>query len=432
MPFFKSWLSSQRIMLEGKSKFLSLFDILCFYYFPKCHSQPVGDYYMDIFSADYTRLMEVLKEHHYDEARVIPLVEKKIPGPSEILFWMNYHFLKKNIFFVPTFFTGYYQHHFKARKPHTFTLFKLFAQNKRVSAEELNAFLTRDDIDAFVKEKLLIKNNGYFKSRVRILPFFDMFILVDPYDRTITDYTYFGYDSVKFAEEVRSTLAADRFQRSLDIGTGSGVQALNVAHLSEEINGIDVNPRAIKFGQTNARINNITHANFFLSNLYEKVTGKFDLVTSNPPFVFYPDADYDPLTFRDGHGGKFGLELPSAILKGLDNILSDNGIAKMICISLMIKGHDTVLEEIRKIFSHKNYEITLKPFSYFMHPNYFTYHRKHGVAYNIFYIITLKKGRPYSLRIDKRNAVGKLSDFTSIGLLYIYFYLGRLLGYTSD
>jgi len=387
---------------------------------------------MDIFSADYTRLMEVLKEHRYEETRVIPLVKKRIPGPSEILFWFSYHFLKKNIFFVPTFFTGYYRRHFRSKNPHAFTLFKLFAENERVAVRELNAFLNKKDIDVFIEEELIEEHHGHFKSRVRILPFFDLFILVDPYDRTITDYTYFGYDSVKFAEDVRTTLAAERFQRSLDIGTGSGVQALNVAHLSQEVSGIDINPRAVKFGQTNARINNITHANFFLSDLYEKVTGQFDLVTSNPPFVFYPDKNYDPLTFRDGHGGELGLELPSAILEGLDDILSGKGIAKMICISLMIKGYDTVLEEIKKIFSHKNYEITLKPFSYFMHPNYFTYHRKYDVAYNIFYIITLKKGRPYSLRIEQRNLLAKISDFISIGLLYIYFYFKRLFGYSSD
>ncbi len=387
---------------------------------------------MDIFSANYNRLLEVLKEHHYDETRVVPLVEKKIPGPSEILFWFNYFFLKKTIFFVPTFFLGYYQRHFKAKNPDTFTLFRLFAQNKPVSAEELNAFLSTEDINLFVRENHLEEDKGYFKSNVRILPFFDLLILVDPYDRTIKDYTYFGFDSVKFAEDVRSTLASRKFSRSLDIGTGSGVQALNVAHLSEEVNGIDINSRAVKFGQTNARINNIRHAHFFLSNLYENVTGKYDLVTSNPPFVFYPDTNYDPLTFRDGHGGELGLELPSAILKGLDNILSDKGIAKMICISLMIKGHDTVLEEIKRIFSGKDYEITLKPFSYFMHPNYFTYHRKYNVAYNIFYIITLKKGHPYSLRIERRNPIAKFSDFISIGFIYIYFYLRRSLGYTSD
>lgn len=383
---------------------------------------------MDIFSANYKRLLEVLKEHHYDETRVIPLVEKKIPGPSEILFWLNYYIRKKNIFFVPTFFTGHYQRHFKAKKPHTFTLFKLFAQNKPVSAEELNAFLNNEDISLFVRENLLEEDKGYFKSKVRILPFFDLLILVDPYDRTIKDYTYFGFDSVKFAEDVRSTLASKKFPRSLDIGTGSGIQALNVAHLSKEVNGIDINPRAVNFGQTNARINNIKHAHFILSDLFKEVTGKFDLVTSNPPFVFYPDTNYDPLIFRDGHGGELGLELPSAILKGLDNILSDKGIAKMICISLMIRGHDTVLEEIEKIFSNKNYKITLKPFSYFMHPDYFSFHRKHGIAYNIFYIITLEKGSPYSLQIESKNPLAKLSDFIAIGLLYVYFYIRRLLG----
>lgn len=383
---------------------------------------------MDIFDADYRRLIEVLKEQNYDDVKIVPIIKKKFPGAFDIIFFFKYHFSKKHSYFLPTFFVDYYQRDFKLKNPYVFTLFELFAKNVPVPVRDLEAFISSDDVKSFISQGFLVEENGHVSSKVRILPFFDLYIFIDPYDRTIEDYTYFGMDSIDFAEDVRSTLAEQRFRRSLDIGTGSGVQALNVAHLSEEVNGIDINPRAIRFGQINARINNIGHANFFESNLYENVHGKFDLVTSNPPFIFYPDDGYDPLTFRDGHGGKWGLELPAAILNGLDDVLDDNGVAKMICVSLMIKGHDTFVEEVKKIFSKKNYKVTIKPFKYFMRPNYFWFHRKHDVAYNIFYILTLKKGGAYSFHMESMNPITKLLDFMGVGFMYAYFYARRIFG----
>jgi len=387
---------------------------------------------MDIFSANYERLIKVLKEHHYEEIRILPLVRKKVPWLfDEILFLINYQFIKKHSYFTPTFFTAFYHHHFKSQKPYTFTLFKLFAQNKPVSSQELKMFLSNDDIDSFVQEKFLEEDNGYFRSRVRILPFFDYFIITDCFDRTIKDFTYFGIDSIQLANDVRSTLAGRKFQRALDIGTGTGIQALNIACLCEEILGIDINPRAINFAQTNARINNVPHVKFCLSNLFEKVSGKFNLVVSNPPFVFYPET-FNVKFFRDGDGGKLGLELTTAILDELDNILTDDGIAKVICTSPVIKGNDMIVKEIERIFLNKNYRISLKPVRYFMHPKYFFFHRRHHITYNTLYVITLEKGCPYSLNREDKNLIVKLLDFIEIGLLYIYLYGKRILGLVSD
>ncbi len=386
---------------------------------------------MDIFTINYKRLIDVLKEHGYEKIKILPLVEKQIPGLSEIRFWFNYHFTKKSSYFTPIFFTDYYYRCFKAQVPNTFILFKLFAQNKSVAPEELNMVLRSEDIDLFVREGFLDEYNGYFRSRIRILPFFDYFVVTDPFDRTIKDFTYFGIDSLHLANNVRSTLAGQKFQRAIDIGTGTGVQALNIAYLCEEVLGVDINQRAIRFAQTNARINNITNTNFFLSNLFEKVTGKFDLLLANPPFVFYPETHYDALTYRDGYGGKLGLEITSAILNQLENILTDDGVAKILCTSPMIRGKDMLVEEIRRIFSNKKYKICLKPIRYFMHPNYFTFHRKNHIAYNILYIFTLKRSNRFLLHIERRNFFAGFSDFVEISLLYGYFLYRRILGFVS-
>ena len=45
---------------------------------------------------------------------------------------------------------------------------------------------------------------------------------------------------------------------------------------------VDINNRAIDLAQKNAEKNGVT-ANIFQSNIYEKVSGTFDYIISNPP-----------------------------------------------------------------------------------------------------------------------------------------------------
>ena len=40
--------------------------------------QTMGDQLMDIFDADYSRLIEVLREHRYEEVKVVPIVKKEV------------------------------------------------------------------------------------------------------------------------------------------------------------------------------------------------------------------------------------------------------------------------------------------------------------------------------------------------------------------
>ena len=53
----------------------------------------------NLFS-DFTkngRLIEVLREQRYDEVKVVPIVKKEVPGPSEIMFFFNYFFQRSTV-----------------------------------------------------------------------------------------------------------------------------------------------------------------------------------------------------------------------------------------------------------------------------------------------------------------------------------------------
>ena len=110
--------------------------------------------------------------------------------------------------------------------------------------------------------------------------------------------------------------------RALDIGTGSGVQALLLAAHAEEVVATDVNERALEFARFNAALNDVT-IDLRRGSLFEPVAGEqFDLVVSNPPYVISPDTG---LLFRDG--GLPGDSFSEAVVRQAPELLREGGYA---------------------------------------------------------------------------------------------------------
>ena len=74
--------------------------------------------------------------------------------------------------------------------------------------------------------------------------------------------------------------------RILDLCTGSGCILLSLLHYSNDCEGtgVDISKEALQVAALNAELLGIK-ADFLKSDLYEKVTGKFDLLVSNPPYI---------------------------------------------------------------------------------------------------------------------------------------------------
>jgi carbamoyltransferase len=104
--------------------------------------------------------------------------------------------------------------------------------------------------------------------------------------------------------------------RTLDVCCGSGVQALVAATWSDEVVGVDVNPRALRFARVNAAANRIERATFCAGDTFEPVGGeRFDAILANPPFVPWPNDD-EALLFRGG--GARGEDVLQRILAGAE------------------------------------------------------------------------------------------------------------------
>jgi release factor glutamine methyltransferase len=73
----------------------------------------------------------------------------------------------------------------------------------------------------------------------------------------------------------------------LDLGTGTGAIILALASELPKATclGIDFSSEAVQLAAENARQLNISNVQFKQSNWFADVTGKFDLIVSNPPYI---------------------------------------------------------------------------------------------------------------------------------------------------
>ena len=118
-----------------------------------------------------------------------------------------------------------------------------------------------------------------------------------------------------------------RFGRALDIGTGSGAQALLASRHSRHVVATDLNPRAVAFTSLNAALNGIDNVEVRLGSLFEPVAGEtFDLITCNAPYVVSPE---DRWQYRDASGFEAD-QLSQTVVTQAPRYLNDGGFACML------------------------------------------------------------------------------------------------------
>lgn len=88
--------------------------------------------------------------------------------------------------------------------------------------------------------------------------------------------------------------------RVLDMGTGSGINAILAASKSKQVLAVDVNPYSVETGRKNAARNGVaSRIEFRKSNLFDNVEGKFDLIIFDPPFRWFSPRDIREVAVAD-------------------------------------------------------------------------------------------------------------------------------------
>ncbi len=124
--------------------------------------------------------------------------------------------------------------------------------------------------------------------------------------------------------------------RSLDLGTGCGVQALHLAEHSREVVATDVNRRALWLTRLNAELNEVAGIDVRDGSLLEPVAGeRFDLIATNPPFVISPPGG-DRLTYRDS--GLPGDQVVERIVRSAPGHLTVGGWLQVLANWAIVRG----------------------------------------------------------------------------------------------
>lgn len=87
----------------------------------------------------------------------------------------------------------------------------------------------------------------------------------------------------------------------LDLGTGSGAISIALGKkLDSNVTGVDISDKALEVARNNALQNNI-NINFIKSDMLENVTGKYDIVISNPPYIDSEEKIMDSVKKYEPH-----------------------------------------------------------------------------------------------------------------------------------
>jgi methylase of polypeptide subunit release factors len=170
---------------------------------------------------------------------------------------------------------------------------------------------------------LVEREGDLVKAPFRLAPFDDLLIAHDDEEGA-------GAEHVGGVNNASRSLASLTVRlpvgRALDLGTGCGIQALLAAAHADEVVATDVNERALRYADLNARLNGVS-VDLRRGSWFEPVAGeRFGLIVANPPFVISPDNDY---VFRDSGLGTDAIS--REVVRGAAAQLEEDGFATVLC-----------------------------------------------------------------------------------------------------
>lgn len=117
----------------------------------------------------------------------------------------------------------------------------------------------------------------------------------------------------------------------LEMGCGSGIISVHCAAAGARVTAVDLNPAAVECAIENARRNGL-EVRGIVSDLFSKVTGVYDQIVFNPPYLPSDDCDQLALSWSGGRGG---VEVLDRFLGEVPGFLKHRGRITAVASSSM-------------------------------------------------------------------------------------------------
>jgi SAM-dependent methyltransferase len=203
-------------------------------------------------------------------------------------------------------------------------LLKLFLLDVRVPRAEAEAAI---GVERAARLGLVEVDGDEVRGLVDLVPREELLVASDRFrDDRLPERPDHVYGPTPPTRALASLTVRRPVSRALDLGTGSGIQAILAAAHAERVVGTDVNPRALRFARFNAVANGVSNLDLRKGDLFEPVEGeRFDLIVCNPPYLVAPSEGY---AFRDSgvRGDRFCAEL----VRRVPEHLADGGLAHVL------------------------------------------------------------------------------------------------------
>ena len=202
---------------------------------------------------------------------------------------------------------------------------------------------------------LLETPDGGWLSTVRWSSLGDELYVHSRYPTQEEDAVFFGPDTYRYAQAIEQHLRQQPttpLRRVADIGCGAGPGALLVARADSaaEVFALDINPLALEYTEVNARLAGIGNLRVLRSDLLDAVSGQFDLILSNPPYMLDPQQR----PYRHG-GGALGAELALALIDAALPRLAPGGSLLLYTGVAMVAGRDPLLEHCKAYLAGQDF-----------------------------------------------------------------------------
>ena len=167
------------------------------------------------------------------------------------------------------------------------------------------------------------------------------------------------YEPAEDSELLINNLVDVKNKTVLDVGTGTGIQAINALKKgAKRVIGIDINPYAIETAKENALLNKLKLNEdifFFESDLFKNMDeiknelniDKFDVILFNAPYL--PTSEEEKLEKYLNYafdGGIDGRKVLDRFIDEVGNYLKENGTIQIVQSSLT--GEEKTLKLLKK------------------------------------------------------------------------------------